>query len=127
MPTLLNSEHSMVLYLRLYLYFRFFPIAGTPGAIPWPNERSVEVLKDRTAARVAPALPSRRLTAAVPHDDRIARFAPAAPAQTIRATSCHALTAPAPVYRAAPAMSSSTPPFSPISRAIDLRLSPSPE
>ncbi len=47
LPAFLNSEHSMVLYLRLYLYFRFFPIAGTPGTIPWPNERSVEVLKER--------------------------------------------------------------------------------
>ncbi|TGE76510.1 hypothetical protein C9410_23045 [Rhizobium sp. SEMIA 439] len=46
-PSFLNSEHSMVLYPRLYIASRFFPIAGAPGAIPWPTERSVEVTKDR--------------------------------------------------------------------------------
>lgn len=81
-PAFLNSEHSMVLYLRLYLAFRFFPIAGTAGAIPWPTERSIEVLKDRSRRHSVQPLqqdarlpcPSRRRAAAGPHDDRIPPF-----------------------------------------------------
>ncbi|OCJ49778.1 hypothetical protein A6U94_13395 [Agrobacterium tumefaciens] len=53
MQMVLQYLHSSIANIQWYFILGcislpgFFPIAGAPGAIPWPTERSVEVTKDR--------------------------------------------------------------------------------